>query len=138
MHSLVYVSTATSLLSKEDLVKLLTKSMEKNRRLNVTGMLLYKEGNFLQLIEGECKVVTALFDEIKVDPRHYDAIVLLNEETGTRLFADWSMGFRNLDDTDLNVMPGYSKYMNTPLVAESFGNNPSAVLELMSMFKPEF
>lgn len=41
----VYVSSSVNLMSREELVKLLTISRENNARLGITGLLLYKDGN---------------------------------------------------------------------------------------------
>ena len=138
MYRLVYVSAATAPFSKFDLLTLLTKAREKNDACGITGMLLYKDGDFLQLIEGEHSAVKALFDIIKSDPRHSGTIVVEEEETDERLFDSWSMGFRDLSDPEVQKTPGYSQYMNTPLIAERLANHPNAALQLLSMFKPQY
>jgi hypothetical protein len=136
MYRLVYVSAAVGSPTRADLLALLAKAREKNDRLGITGLLLFKDGDFIQLLEGERQAVREVFDAIKVDPRHSGVIVLLEGEAEGRLFADWSMGFRDLADPEVRAMPGFSPYMNTPLVAESFGTDPSGCLELLSLFKP--
>ncbi len=50
----------------------------------------------------------------------------------------FSMGFRDLSDPEVQATPGFSQYMNTPLVAESFVDDPSGCLGLMEVFKPAF
>ena len=136
MYRIVCVSAAVGSPTRADLLALLAKAREKNHRLGITGLLLYKDGDFIQLLEGDRPAVRAVFDAIKADPRHSGVIELLEGEAHGRLFADWSMGFRDLSDPDVRAMPGYSPYMNTPLVAESFGPDPSGCLELLSLFKP--
>jgi len=138
MYRLVYVSAATVHFSKADLLELLSKARENNQARGITGMLLYKDGDFLQLIEGEQSAVKSLFDLIKTDPRHQGTIVVEEEETDDRIFDSWSMGFRDLSDPEVQKLPGYSQYMNTPLVAERLANHPSAALQLLSMFKPQY
>ncbi len=138
MYRLVYVSAATVAFSKADLLDLLTKAREKNQKAGITGMLLYHDGDFLQLIEGERSAVQALFEVIKADPRHSGTIVVDEEEAHERVFADWSMGFRDLSDPAVQATPGFTQYMNTPLVAESFAKHPSTALQLLSMFKPAY
>lgn len=54
---LIYGSSSTDRFSEADLVPLLQQAREKNQRLNVTGMLLYRDGNFLQVLEGERETV---------------------------------------------------------------------------------
>jgi hypothetical protein len=53
MFSIVYVSSALKPFSKTDLLTLLEKSRENNTSLGISGMLLYKDGNFMQVLEGE-------------------------------------------------------------------------------------
>ena len=53
MFYTVYVSSAVDLFSDEELLKLLDVSRKNNQALDVTGMLLYKGGNFMQFLEGE-------------------------------------------------------------------------------------
>lgn len=138
MYRLVYVSAATIPFSKADLLALLSKAREKNDACGITGMLLYKDGDFLQLIEGQQSAVKSLFGIIKSDPRHSGTIVVEEEETAERLFESWSMGFRDLSDPEVQKTPGYSQFMNTPLIAERLAKHPSAAMQLLSMFKPQY
>ena len=69
--NLIYASSATRLMNEEDLLAILKKSHENNGQLNITGMLLYRGGNFLQVLEGEEKVVDERFKVIMGDPRHH-------------------------------------------------------------------
>ena len=63
MLSIVYVSSATRLFAAEDLVALLQAARDYNARIGITGMLLYKAGNFLQVIEGDAAAVNALYEK---------------------------------------------------------------------------
>jgi hypothetical protein len=51
--SLVYVSVARELMSDEDLKAILEVARRKNAERNITGMLLYRSGYFIQALEGE-------------------------------------------------------------------------------------
>ena len=108
MIQLVYVSSAVHPFSNAELVELLHKARAKNAALHVTGMLLYKDGNFIQALEGEEAVVHTLFACIKADQRHRGVEVVIDEEIPHRTFADWSMGFRNLADTETQALSGFS------------------------------
>lgn len=136
IHRLVYLSAATELLSKPDLLNLLNKARQKNLSLGVTGLLLYKDGDFIQLLEGERDAVKALYQTILQDRRHRGATLILEEEAETRLFADWSMGFRDLSDPAVQATPGFSQFMNTRRVSERIEHDPSGCLTLLSLFKP--
>lgn len=132
MHQLVYVSSATHPFSKPELRALLEKSRANNHRLGVTGMLLYKDGNIMQVLEGERETLEPLFKTIGKDPRHKGVIELINQAIETRQFRDWSMGFRDLNDPDLASVPGYSDFLNRPL---SEVREPAQSLKLLRLFR---
>ena len=141
MYFLIYLSIAVRPFSAEELVNCLKRWRASNERAALTGMLLYKEGNFLQVLEGEESAVRALFaDRISHDPRHHKLTVLLEGPIQEREFSDWSMGFRNLSDDDGNAaavadLPGYSEFMNTELSTAAFAADPSRAQRLLRIFK---
>ncbi|MFM9844485.1 MAG: BLUF domain-containing protein [Dongiaceae bacterium] len=100
MYQLVYVSTATSLLSVEELELLLTKARRFNAAAGITGLLLYCEGNVMQALEGEREPVSKLMARIRRDRRHKDIRMLFDADGEERNFADWSMQFRQLSGSE--------------------------------------
>jgi hypothetical protein len=64
MLSIFYASAAVRLLSESEIVELLEVSQTNNAREGVTGMLLYNNGNFIQVIEGPDTAVLSLYDKI--------------------------------------------------------------------------
>lgn len=137
MFHLLYVSAAREPFGKAQLIELLEKARSKNARLGITGMLLYKGGDFMQLLEGDEASVRALFDTIRRDPRHQHCLVVFEEAVGERLFADWAMGFRGLDDAEVRSLPGFSEFMSR--YGELAGlrglrGRPDACLELLRVF----
>src|ERR687893_1319722 len=73
---LVYVSSAVRLFSAEDLRALLETCRKNNAELGVTGMPLYKDGNFMQVLEGDEEAVRGLYARIVAAPRHRGEITL--------------------------------------------------------------
>ncbi len=133
MFLLTYVSSATQLFSEEDLVKLLEKSRRNNHALGITGLLLYRDGNFMQLLEGEKETVLALAAKIEQDPRHHGFLPLIQQEQTEREFPDWAMGFKKMN---LETLPaGYSDFLDLPLTSEEFRLHPSKSLRLLLSFK---
>jgi hypothetical protein len=120
LTNLIYASSATQDMSNDDLLKLLTKSRENNGRLNITGILLYRGGNFLQILEGEKDAVGALFKVIEQDPRHRQVSFLLQRPIPEREFAQWQMGFTNLDTIDSTTIPGYTPFLNESFNSDRF------------------
>ena len=135
MFFTVYVSSATHLFTEEELNALLETSRRNNAKVGVTGMLLYKDGNFMQFLEGPKEKVRALLEKIKTDLRHKGMIVLLQEERPDREFVDWSMGFKKLGRDQLPEIPGYSDFLDLPLTSEQFLLNPSRSLRLLLSFR---
>ena len=132
--SLVYVSSASIKFSRQDLIDLLRQSREKNGRLGITGMLLYKDGNFIQILEGREQEVRDLYRTISVDTRHHGVIELMEYE-GERSFPDWSMGFRDLNDPDVHGLAGYTEFMNDPLDSGGLQANPDRAVRLLQIFR---
>lgn len=136
LFSLTYVSSAVELFSKSELKHLLAVSLENNAKRGVTGMLLYKEGNFMQVLEGaEREVRIVFYEKISADTRHKDIIVLLQGPVAERQFPHWDMGFRDLDSLGVQDIPGYSEFLNTPLSGREFLADPTRSQKLLLSFK---
>jgi hypothetical protein len=135
MFHLVYLSSATSLLSKPQLLELLAKSRDNNVRAGITGLLLYKEGNFMQVLEGEEREVLATHSRIECDSRHKGLITLLSESIPERRFPGWSMSLRDLASPEVRSTPGFSEFLNTPLTGQEFSSQPRACERLLLSFK---
>jgi Sensors of blue-light using FAD len=135
VHSLVYVSSATELFSRSELDDILEASRRNNAAADVTGMLLYKDGNLMQVLEGDEAAVRETYARIALDPRHRGLLVLLEEAVEERQFEDWTMAFRDLEAVDAATVPGYSQFLNTPLNSPELTKDPSAAWRLLTTFK---
>jgi hypothetical protein len=95
MFRMIYRSTQRVEFSPLDLKKLLAQARLRNRAARVSGMLIYKDGEFLQTLEGDEGAVKKIFNRIENDPRHGDFCILQPAEfaRGPRMFSDWAMGF---------------------------------------------
>ena len=103
VFQLVYVSAATRELSDKELVQLLEKARRRNSDRGVTGMLIFHEGSFIQVLEGEEDTVQQIYNTIGGDPRHDKKRVLFRGHVEERAFGEWTMGFfraRGLEDLD--------------------------------------
>ncbi len=105
-HELIYVSLANWKLSPDELLALLLQSREKNARLDITGLLVYHDQEFMQLLEGEKDVIFTLYDTIVGDKRHSQVHLLWDGPIAARSFRDWSMAF-----LDLDKITGYSRFL---------------------------
>lgn len=132
---IIYISSATHLFTKPELLELLTKCRDNNTKLGLTGMLLYKDGSFMQVLEGDEATVRALYAKVEADPRHRGVIVLLQGRTDERQFPDWSMGFRDLNSPEVVTTSGYHEFLNTPLTDQQFFADPTRCQKLLLAFK---
>jgi FAD-dependent sensor of blue light len=135
MYRMVYVSSAVKLFSERQLEDLLKQSRQNNSLLGLTGMLLYKDGNFMQCLEGPKEAVSTLEAKIKSDPRHRGMAVLLQEDHVQSAFHEWAMGFKRLDPHTALEFPGYSDFLNLPLIDEEFQRHPARSMKLLLSFK---
>jgi len=94
MYYIVYVSSASKLFSEEELKEIVDISVINNTRLGITGMMLYNDGNFIQVLEGEEEIVKNRYSIIERDSRHSGILVLDHGYIDNRTFPDWSMGFK--------------------------------------------
>ena len=109
LTQLIYVSSATDLFTDVELKDLLVLARDENKKHHVTGMLLYKDGNFMQIIEGEESDIEQLFTNITSDKKHTGVIRLLKETIKQRAFSNWSMGFKNLSPEETE---GFSDFLS--------------------------
>ena len=135
LYHLGYVSTEAVKFSEEALVALLSEARNANANRDITGLLLYREGSFYQVLEGSESAVMAAFHDIEGDPRHKEVRILFNGETDAREFADWKMGFLNLDGVDLDTLSGFSDFMTRDAQPQEFLENLSRGKRLALMFR---
>lgn len=96
LFSLVYTSNAAKVFSDEELSDLLAESRKANQDASITGLLLYRNGRFVQFLEGPESRVRDVYGRIAADRRHTMVRVLVDGHPPERTFSDWSMGYEPL------------------------------------------
>ena len=111
MRQLLYVSHTEPDIAPGALDDLLTSARRNNALMGITGLLLFIDGGFLQILEGEERAVRELYARIANDPRHRDLRLMLDRENPCRAFPDWSMGFERpcMDDPETAGMFGVAR-----------------------------
>lgn len=129
---LVYLSEATDELCYSDLENILFNAQTKNPRLKITGLLIYKDGLFFQLLEGDEAAVKMLLGQIIQDRRHQKVKVVSEWSSSKRILPDWSMSFI---DGDLlkKDHPFLQDVLSTFVLTESPHEN--ALTEFFANFK---
>ena len=135
MLSLIYVSTSVKMMKDDELLGILKISRENNQQGDITGMLLYKGGNFMQVLEGPDDAVNAIFEKIKDDPRHKDVSVISREQIQVRQFPSWEMAFQNLDNPAIKNEPGYSQFLQDEFTANVYRENPLRAYIMLLSFR---
>jgi hypothetical protein len=92
MRQLIYTSSAHRNTPESTLLEILETSRRNNSAADITGVLLYIDGGFLQVLEGSSQDVGITFHRIARDKRHWNTSVLM-DRTAERAFGEWSMGF---------------------------------------------
>ncbi len=133
-YSLAYESQASVPLTTPDLLDLLGRSRTKNARLGITGILLYRRGRFLQVLEGPRAQVDELYATIAADSRHQEVSTVLVEDRRERRFPDWTMGFADVDG-DLGDVEGFNDVLNS--LQGPDGQESEKFLELLALFASE-
>ena len=134
MHFLIYTSAATALMGDDALSDLLAQCRTRNLAEDVTGMLLYKDGSFMQALEGSRDTIFRTYDRIGRDPRHKNLTLLRDRAIPARSFDGWSMGFRSLDAADLSRIPGYAHLSGDTFSTAAYGEDPHMAVRLLRTF----
>ena len=134
IYTVVYVSSAVRPYNDDELDQILQVSRSWNQSVGITGLLLYKEGYFMQILEGPKSDVLELLAKIKADPRHHSMIVIQHDERDVREFDRWSMSFRRLYPAD-PAPKGFTDLWELPFTSEQFLADPTRALQFLLSFK---
>ena len=110
---IIYSSSAAGKFTAAEVRTLLDHSQRRNRELGITGILLYTQGSFLQVIEGEEETIDAMFARIRSDTRHHGVTLIIREAVSRRSFPDWSMGYAELSASESEKIPGMNDFFST-------------------------
>lgn len=103
-YAISYISTAHKDLQEQGVNDIMTETKNYNGDLEISGILLYNERSFFQLLEGEKEVVQRLYEKILKDSRHHNLIKFLEKEVSRPPYDGYLTGFitdRNKNDPSL-------------------------------------
>jgi len=107
---LAYSSVCTHHFEQSELVDLLAFARKFNEQHGLTGMLLYVDNSFFQILEGDPKTLQDLYSRIENDKRHAQVIKLIELSITDRSFSEWSMGFAKITREELATIPGLNDF----------------------------
>ncbi len=79
-YAIAYISNRSPSVSDKDVDLVLSQADQFNNQNDITGLLVYSDENFFQLIEGEKDKVIQLYKKISKDTRHRNVIKFLERE----------------------------------------------------------
>lgn len=140
MIRLVYMSHAVKPFSTDELMRLLRECRQGNSVQGITGVLLYFNECFVQVLEGKEEQVNKAFQKIKHDTRHKNIIELERTYISERQFPDWSMGFEEVDASQLAGLniEGLNHFFSDEHVGENREFNQKLLSALMSHFSNSY
>ena len=122
---LSYLSEAVSDMSFLGLMRLLESARAFNQKNEITGILLYDNQQFGQVIEGERASIMKVWKRIQEDKRHHRVELLEIREIAERSFPDWLLRFYGGDTLTRDY----------PALAEMVGGMDKHSLALMNKMR---
>lgn len=114
LKTICYISDSKEYKSLSELNDIYLKARTNNIENNITGVLVYKNRNFLQVIEGESGKVNDTFSKIALDTRHKNIFKVINTSIEERVFEDYNFGFTTIDSNkELKNLYNYLEWLRS-------------------------
>ncbi|MBO0357861.1 BLUF domain-containing protein [Hymenobacter sp. BT186] len=134
MHHIIYMSRGVRPMNEEELLTLLEQARRENERQGITGALVYGDGQFMQIIEGEESVLAALYAKLLQDSWHINVVKLADKQIGQRSFQDWSMGFQVVSADKFAELAGYVDPAAMKMDVPGLSAADALLLQMMKTF----
>ena len=95
-----YLSSASEMLSNDDIVALMTETKDFNDANKISGILIYSDHTFFQVLEGDFNVVKPLYNKIQEDYRHYNVFKILETKSSERKYHRYGTKFLTLQNNE--------------------------------------
>lgn len=128
---ILYQSKRNPICTDEEITKILHACERNNSHQDITGMLIYSDDSFMQILEGDYKKINDLYQKIKKDPRHSQIISISLGMLKKRFFPSWAMAHKEVGNEHLTIISTMAneekdKY-NDLLSQEASGENSRAL-----------
>lgn len=91
MLSYLLYTSKSNLKDYKEIDNIILQADKYNNEHNITGILLFDDTYFLQILEGEHDEILNLYEQIKQDERHYEISLKSVGNIDHRNFPEWSM-----------------------------------------------
>jgi hypothetical protein len=112
IFQLTYVSTAAIEFGAGDLIKLLIEARDFNRDHHITGILIFENERFLQVLEGDINEVKTLYQHICRDGRHHHIEAISSKTVAKREYPNWTMAFADPGALKSSSFRGFDASLN--------------------------
>jgi hypothetical protein len=141
LEELLYCSVSVpSQLTNVVLDHILASARRRNLAENVTGMLLYYRGEFVQILEGEKTSVENVYQKfIGPDLRHTALNKVHQNIISHRSFSEWSMGFVGAAEIESrmpsSVMGGFDEHLTSQAKSKPLSLGLSAFVSIYNQMR---
>lgn len=129
LSELIYISKRNPSCSNEDIEDILKASLAQNGKKDITGVLLYSQKQFMQILEGDKIEILKLYDKIKKDKRHYKTIMVSLSPIKERYFPSWQMGSKEVND-EYRFLTAMTHHEKTEFKALLTGDNANTTTKI--------
>lgn len=133
IYHLSYVSTGCDCLRYDDIKAILESSNQHNKSLGITGILVYCNKHFFQILEGDKTEVLSLFERISIDRRHDNVIKIQEGERDKRSFENWHMAFKSYNK-QLSSLDDFNTEQFYTYIREQMNGTQDISLRILSDF----
>jgi len=123
-YRIIYSSVSSTPMQLDELEDLLEQAQGNNSRNGITGALVYVDGFFLQVLEGEKDSVQELMQTISNDFRHETVTVLQAGEIAAAAFSNWDMAYVSATPEQVAQWAGLSGTTRLPQVWDDIHQDP--------------
>ena len=132
LHSLMYSSLADPALTVTDINQMVESARRHNEQQQITGLLLFHEGSFLQVIEGDRKEISNLFEKKLLRDSRHSAVSLFHDcALVERQFRYWHLAFSDLSKQSSHLSLPYREFLSAKQGLYELTSNTPRVLELV-------
>ncbi len=129
-YQTIYFSAASTPMQVEELEDILEQAQRNNSSNGITGALVYIDGSFLQVLEGDKDTVQNLMQKISKDFRHEAVTVLQARDIPMAAFAEWKMAYVSATPAQVASWAGLSGGTQLPDVWDDIRQDPSKATQV--------
>jgi hypothetical protein len=131
LYHLMYSSQAAQPMTVSGLEEILVDARTGNEKRNITGALVYVDGVFFQLLEGEEAAVRDLMASIASDTRHRSVKVFYEAPVDARAFQSWRMAYLSTTAEQMSKWAGLSGTATVETLLADINRDPDRVPKIL-------